>query len=432
MLQGKIYLKDLVDTKPIGVFLLYAIFQILTGASIWLLRLITALWVAATALGLFFLVHHWGAPRRASWAAALAYLLMTSIFTFYGVVPNTELYFNLFTVLALILVLRRRHAGYDLGAGWLLGLGFMIKYVILFDALAIACIVLWPARRFSLPVLILTLKRALLMGVAFILPFAATWFSYHRLGLSDAFTFYTFEVISRYPVDTPMLKQVIYVLDFFGRFLPVTFPALWALFSLKPGERGLQWFMVTWMIMILIAIVLPGKSFGHYFIQFMIPMALLFGLFFRDLTIWPGWIKRIPPRFGWALLVILLITTVYLQKRDFFDPVDQPREVAKYLESRLHPGEKFYAGNYHHLLYFLLDRESPTPYVHRSLLWSNHHRYALGINLENEIRRILEQKPRFVIVETKARYPEQLSPWLINYQPVDTLFEQVIIYELTP
>jgi len=62
-------------------------------------------------------------------------------------------------------------------------------------------------------------------------------------------------------------------------------------------------------------------------------------------------------------------------------------------------GDEIYTGNYHHILYFLLRRESPTPYIHRSLLWTEEHRKALKIDTESAIRKIFDVKPAFVVVQ---------------------------------
>jgi 4-amino-4-deoxy-L-arabinose transferase-like glycosyltransferase len=51
--EGKVYLRDVIDTKPIGIFTLFAAFQILFGKSIIVLRIITAIWIALTAWMLY-------------------------------------------------------------------------------------------------------------------------------------------------------------------------------------------------------------------------------------------------------------------------------------------------------------------------------------------------------------------------------------------
>ena len=51
--NGDVYLRDVIDTKPIGIFTLLAIFQLFFGKSILIFRIITAIWIALTAWMLY-------------------------------------------------------------------------------------------------------------------------------------------------------------------------------------------------------------------------------------------------------------------------------------------------------------------------------------------------------------------------------------------
>ncbi|RME99701.1 MAG: hypothetical protein D6772_07355, partial [Bacteroidetes bacterium] len=148
--QGDTYLVDAYDTKPIGIFLIYALLYVLSGGSIWLMRLYTAVVVGLTAYLLFRLSWQVSKQSVVAWSAALGYLLLSSTFKFYGISPNTELFFVPLAVAAVGLVwpLNRPWWVYAL-AGLLLGIGFIIKYVIAADALAIGLLLLWRAARKS-------------------------------------------------------------------------------------------------------------------------------------------------------------------------------------------------------------------------------------------------------------------------------------------
>jgi 4-amino-4-deoxy-L-arabinose transferase-like glycosyltransferase len=49
LLSGKLLYVDMVDIKPPGIFLILAFFQWIFGYSIFVMRLLTALWIALTA-----------------------------------------------------------------------------------------------------------------------------------------------------------------------------------------------------------------------------------------------------------------------------------------------------------------------------------------------------------------------------------------------
>mgnify|MGYP000745940403 CR=1 FL=1 len=148
LLQGQTYLVDSFDTKPIGIFLVYALMSLLGGGSIFMLRLFTALVIGLTAYLIFRLGRKANADERVGWAAGIAYLLLSSIFKFYGLSPNTELFFVPFAVAAVLLVWGEKQQWYHFAsAGLLLGAGFVIKYVIAADAFAIGAFLLWRGWR---------------------------------------------------------------------------------------------------------------------------------------------------------------------------------------------------------------------------------------------------------------------------------------------
>lgn len=429
ILHGKHYFVDVIDTKPIGVFLFYAFFQWLVGHSIFIFRLLVAIGVGLTGFGLFGIVDQHLGNRKGAWLAGLGYILMTSIFTYYGVSPNTELFFTLFTVYALWILLGGTQWWRFLLAGGALGIGFMIKYVVAFDALAFGMLGIWLAH-FRENRWWRGLLGGIIMLISFLVPFALVFQYYRLLGYESEFLYYTFEVPGRYPVDRLWWEGIVYYLDFIARFLPLTGLAIFTLVKGKKYLGDLYPFFIWWLVLDGFIIGWPGKSFGHYFIQWMPAFCLLAGVAAsQDLRLFDR-LGKIPLWGRWGLAGLITVALLLTQKKDYLDKWDHAREVSEALESRLEPGDQIYTGNYHHILYYLLERETPTPYVHRTLLWAPHHIYALGIDLEKEAQQILALRPRFLTLE-KVPPPNLLADSLYKYyQPIDTIGGRVTIYEV--
>lgn len=429
LLKGKVYFRDYIDTKPIGIFLLYA------GFLKWIpgivaIRVLTALWVALTAWVLYLAKLRLGSHERAALATGIIYIFLTSIFTFYGVAPNTELYYCLFTSLALLLVSGPATTHTWALAGLSLGLGFMLKYVVAFDAAALGLFLWWRQAQFKSGWLVFW-GRALLMMVCMLIPFAAAWAYYEHLSLGDAFRFYTFEVMKNYPVSRTLPDYLRFLADFFLRFLPVSamfFYGLWA----ADTRRNIRVLSALWAALVLVPVMITGRLFGHYFIQFMPVFALLAGEFFATgrSDVLPRWLRPLlHRRVGYPLLALLILGNVLLQKKDYFDKPDYPRIISHWLRERMQPGDLVYAGNFHHIVYFLLRQDCPTPYVHRSLLWAPHHIEALDIDERREWERIIGQAPRWVLYE---------GPWIDNfftrhlqthYRRVEVFGKDIIVLE---
>lgn len=429
LLEGQTYLVDSYDTKPIGIFLIYALFSWLGGASIFMLRVFTALTIGLTAYLLYRLGYKTSGNNNVAWAAGISYLLLTSIFKFYGLSPNTELFFNPFTIGALLLVWgdhRRIH--HFIFAGLLLGCGFMIKYVIAADALAMGLLLLWQGWQ-KRKLLVAVFQECLPLTLAFFIPVLLTYAFYAEIGQVEAFLFYTFDVTSRYPVETDWGTRLLFALAFLGRFFPFTLLAIFAIRERLTTDRIWQNFLLLWLFCVTVMTLLPGKTFGHYQIQMMPPLALLAATWFHAERQQQQWLRKLSGKGMQAFLAVVFVGVSIGLFFYYTSKLDGPRVIAKKLEERLQPGEVVYTGNYHHIVYPLLGQNSLTPYVHSSLLFYDHHISALEVDLEEEASKILAQHPRFVLLRTDHPHNTLTSLIYERYQITDTLPDKVWLLE---
>ena len=434
--HGQVYLRDVVDTKPIGIFALFALLQSVFGKSILVIRIITAVWVGLTGW-MLYLIHRLLVPATddsayhpGAIASGMMYIFMTSTFTFFGVSPNTELFFVLFTVIALYLLLRQTHLIWIFIAGLLLGMGFMIKYVVAFDALAIGLFYIWK-QVVDGKTIWFWLSRCVIMGVGFLLPLAGTWWYYDQLGMRETFMFFTFELSGRYFTHPTWHAYVTFMLDGMLRYLPVTLMFLWMTRQWRVNGPALAILSWLWIVLVTFVILMPGRMFYHYFIQAMVPLTLLAGGFFNDqnlLTLNWQWLRK--PAVMPTIVIVLLVGNILIQKKDYFDKPDYQRQAAEFLKPKLKPEDIIYTANSHQIIYHLTDRLSPTPYVHPSLLWHPKNVAALGIDQEQEWRKILEQQPRYILLGKPSKeldaFVEAMTP---SYHSVISFGKDVHIYE---
>jgi len=434
--HGKVYLRDVIDTKPIGIFVLFAIFQSLFGKSIIVIRVITAVWIALTGW-MLYLAHRQlikdsadvttnGAPI----ATGIIYVLIMSAFSASVISPNTEHFFALFSATALVLILRYESAAWFLLAGLLLGIGFMIKYVVLFDALALGLFYLWmqimKKKNWGY-----WITRCILLSIGFLVPFMLVWMYYRQLGLEDTFMFYTFDISRKYFVKPPLSSYFIFLLKALARVLPVIILFIYGSVHWRKLGLRLPLLAWSWSALVLFIILLPGKLFPHYFIQMMMPLSLLAGSFF-DSRHSPGkavaWIRN--PRIGYTILVLGILINVAWQKKRYFDPVDRQKEIAAYLNTRLQPGDIIYTVDGPQILYYLTGTKCPTPYIHPSLIWNDDNNLVLGIDRLAEVNKIMEQSPRFIITDNNPKPTKIMKPMMEkSYHQVMTTGKRMVVYE---
>lgn len=432
MLQHCTLYVDMIDIKPPGIFLLYAA-QLWLCKSVFFTRIITALVVALTAYALYW--HRWrwsgGAGRRSAVAAGVVYVVLTSVYSFYGVSPNTELYFNFFTAVGLCCFLQPRVWSYALG-GLLMGVGFMIKYMVLFDFLAIGCWTLLlllqplPPQQW-LRATLTWLPKAVVAAVCFALPFALCHVYYYAIGEWQAYHYITYIVPRNYADSWHLANMLQLVGDYYLRFLPITLMALYA--SMHTPKQAERWLAVIWTLAALVAVTLPGNRFGHYTIQLMLPTAWIAGAFWEQNMPRPQWLQAVMQHPALRYIAAAtLIALVWLQKRDCYDPADLAAQTAAYLNEHLEPNQTIYTANTQHIVYLLTNRNSPIPYVHRGLIFDKNHIKNLQIDTTQQINQLIAQAPTYIVLRDSLPAPRLQRFVTQQYQHVHTIDNQIQIW----
>ena len=133
LLNGKTYWVDVIDTKPVGIFLIFGLLQKVFGYAILPIRIFTSVVIGFTGFLTVKSLRLFSGKTRNTWVAGIIYILITSMYTFNGLGPNTEIFFNLFTILSFYLLLKQRGPLVIFLAGCIIGAGFIIKPVVLMD-----------------------------------------------------------------------------------------------------------------------------------------------------------------------------------------------------------------------------------------------------------------------------------------------------------
>jgi 4-amino-4-deoxy-L-arabinose transferase-like glycosyltransferase len=432
ILSGKLLYVDMVDIKPPGIFLILAFFQGIFGQSIFIMRLLSALWIALTAFMIYKSARVMIKDDRASLAAGIIYIFFISTWTFYGISITPEIFFNLFTISALYLILKKQSPLYLFLAGLSAGMGFLVKYLVIADFAAIILfLIIIIYQKEKKPGLSWAVFSVFIMGIGFLLPFSILNLVYYQNGHFAELFNIVYLAPGRYPSSFDLLKMLKYILSFHLLFIPVFFFFYYTLLDkqkLIPKPFRLRMFFIIWILMTLAAVVAAGKTFGHYTIQLMLPVSLVAGVFFHSDRLYPLSTKRVVSLKNGRILLAVVIIGISLMKVEYMVRKDVPREIAAYLEKRMSKADVIYAGNYHHILYYLLEKDSPTKYIHRSLLLNKKHIRALDINVDEEFRKIISSQPVYIVVH--KQYPDGMFKKFVdaNYRIEKEFEDSVFLY----
>lgn len=409
-LQGKIPYVANVEIKPIGIFLLFAGALKFIGNSIFSIRLITVLFIAGTA---FFLYRAKALfiGKKYAMLAAMAYMVMISLHKWTWS-PNTEVYFNFFTALGFYVLLYSKKPRHYFYFGIVMGMGFMVKYMVVFETVAFGLYFLieniqgknWQKIWKSVP----------LMVLGFVMPFAITAAVYYKIGYWNDFVFATITIPSNYASMHNLSRYTAKFIEILLGYLPLSILFILSMVMLAKKQVFKMSYRVlafVWYVFVWIAIYLPGKFPHHYALQAILPMTF----FMFDVFKPEGWIKqKIKALYIYLIFAVMAIASLIMQYQQLIKKPDYAKEISVYLNERLHPDDEIFILA-HNITYYLCKKEVPNKYVHTTLITRPEHIKSFAVNVPQVFEDLKTTNPRFLVL--KSNYARYLAKYWGDYLP---------------
>lgn len=130
---------------------------------------------------------------------------------------------------------------------------------------------------------------------------------------------------------------------------------------------------------------------------------------------------------GVLILILLVGGTQFFTISDKLKKPDEAKVVASYLKENLDDDEIVFVANFRHIIYYLLERECPTKYVHVTILRDESLARAFGTSTDVEIKHILDKAPQYILIKNSFRLVQDLIRE--SYEIEKTFFEdKVLVY----
>jgi 4-amino-4-deoxy-L-arabinose transferase-like glycosyltransferase len=397
-LKGFVPYVDMVEVKPIGIFILFAAVIKVFGNSILAVRILASVFIGLTGFFIYKSLFITTKNLRLSLFSGIVSIIIVSAHR-WGWSANTEIFFNLFTMISLFIFLKSKQPLAGFLAGFVLGLGFMIKYMVLFDFAAFLLFVFMIEHRKAKRKAIF--KSALAI-IGFIIPFAVVNWAYYWIGQYELFYFASFVIPGNYSSEFYFSKALGLIGNFYLANLP--FSVLWLisvvfLVSQKNESRKWLFLFIVWSFLSWIAIIITGKNSPHYLIQAIPPFSMFCLYFLQNRSKLAIKIMTIKPKFI-VLTIIVLIVGVNLHQYIVLPKRDYPKELANHIKKQMDDDDSIYVS-YKNVIYFLLNKKPASKYVHPSLLINLEHIKAFGVDVKKEQQIILNQRPDYIITLNK-------------------------------
>jgi 4-amino-4-deoxy-L-arabinose transferase-like glycosyltransferase len=386
--------KDVIDTKPPGIFIVFSFIQMLLGKSVFAIRLLGAIVIGGSSYLLYRTNKLLGLEKGYSILSGFLFLTVFSLYRF-GLVINTELFFTFFTILGLYMMLiayKKIKNHYWVFGGVAIGIASIFKYVVLADFGAFAIFF------FFISILekkntTKTIGQLILSGISVLIPFALLNLYFYQIGNYEHFYHITFEVVRNYSSTLNWADSIKFFLAFHLKFLPLLILFYWSLFSKKTPQNlkllGISWYIMAWVV-----VILPGKQFDHYYLQLIPVVCLLIPYVLHHLINWKQ--VCIKKQSNIIAFCALLVIGIAIGNQSYFwTSRDIAKEIAIDLKPLIDKDDIIFTDAKIHLSYYLLGLRPPSKYVHPTLIFN--HTDAYGITTEVEMNKIMDQEPEFII-----------------------------------
>jgi hypothetical protein len=411
------------DMHPLGAPALFAGAFALLGESVFSIRLLGVVSVAATGAVLMMMVRAAGGERVVGLAAGVIYVGHSLLMN--GTPTNTEILFAPFVALAWMAAVAacRRVITGGAAPGWRdmllmglpMGLALLIKSVVVMEGCAAFLLVVAVAWRHAALPLGRLAAIALCYAAACAAPTLLAGLPYLVQGQLDAYVNANFVAPRLYMLDTAVPAEAIRqtAIAILSSAWPIVLGLLGIIMALRAGRRLaggpsallLPGAALLWLTAATLGILVMGKFYDHYFLTWLPPLALLGALGARGLS---RFMRPGPVGLAFAVLVAAgtampWASSVSERFRTGFGFRNPVQDVAHHVAAAINPGDLIYVVNMDPIIYVLAKAAIPTPYAFSLHLADQAdskvaHVNPAMIDQDAEVGRVLASRPRAIVV----------------------------------
>lgn len=451
------------DHKPPGIYFIYLLSQLLFGKSILSIRIATFLVVSITCFILFKIGELVSGDDRVGLLAGGLYAVLSA--SNEGLAANTELFYAFFVTLAYYLFIDqylfknsvRENYGKLFYIGLLLGIGIQINYLVLFDLFPILIFIyhneiLTNKTNFvqSLPRL---LKSYTLLLIGPVICFLLIILYFYTNSALDEYFFANIAANIRYGSSnfsitdlTSAIKQQIstYAIIWMGILLTPLYLFFWKDVINQRDEKFMR-VAVLWAILVIIGISFSRRFYFHYFLHLLPPACLLIAYLVIRVIYIQIYTDSRTRAFLLSLVLLIPITQnilptleksaglIYYRKvKGIENWANEPAEIAKYLEGRIHPGDYIYAVDINPVIYTLVPVEKPTKYIFPPHLTDQRTYEFSRINGVQELALIMDKRPKYIVKQYREEtlFYDELEEYLARFYVYEESIAHAQIYRL--
>jgi hypothetical protein len=434
------------DNKPPGIYLLFATGLSTFGHSVFSIRLLACIFATLTCFFLYLtgsLIRENG--KIIGFLAGCFYAL-TSAALNEGMSANSETFITLFATAAFYLFSRRLPYRDNFNkqtylqiflVGLILGIGFEIKFVVLFDLLPILLIlgIAILGHNQGKQKYLTLVKSLLVLGIGFLIPFTIATLYFISIGEAGSYLYANFTAnklrtqgnsFSWHHLSDAVFLTLVPSNPIMWFCLPLATINLLFRKKIDQKEGWIIFATISWSMIVLLAIVTSFSEhlYSHYFLQLHPALSLVSAYILTRLFL-PGigFIRSLSQRKRYVgILVVLAILVFNLGKEPvllgakhiYFRYVkgmdnwlDTPAAIAEYISPKIAKDDFIYVADYQPIIYYLANAEMPSRYAYPPFLVIRKDMPNItGVKPLQELDQIMKKRPVYVIRNQRGSYEE--------------------------
>lgn len=422
--QGLTLYKDLHDNKPPLLYLTAA-----AAGNLFWFKVILAFWCVIT-IFIFYKLAKVILEKntKAQKISTIIFAVLTTLPLLEGLTVNSELFMMVFTIGALLILLRSQLKTKNIFfAGVLLGIGALYKIPAAFDAPVI--VIYWLITK-GFKEWKVVLKDTFILMLGFASPILLTFIWYFIRGtLSDYIKAAFMQNVGYLSSYRPGDIQKSFI-EKNGPLLVragVVFVGSAIVYILRKRLSKKFILLTIWTLFALFAVTLSERPYPHYFIQVVAPLSMLFSILFAEKSVeqslvviplaitffvpfyYKFWLYPTIPYYVRFVRFAVGVDNKFTYLNKFSENINQDYEVSEFLKNSSIPGDKVYVWDPNApSIYALSKRLPPVKYV----VPYHVNDYS---NKNAEATKIALSLPKFIIINIDYQYPELNGVMRNNY-----------------
>jgi len=355
LMDGGLPYVDSLDTKPLGIYLFYWLcFEIFGRFNMLAVHVVTALVTFAASYFLYGIFSNFDKKQIGRWAA-LFFIVFSTTFIPKYLATSINSIMVFFLILSVYFMARAEvslRIRYDLLAGLVLGFGFLFKYTAGIQLVLFLGYTLLSINRNWVQFL----KRNIIFGIAFMIPFAVHGLFLYKLGVWGDYVQWSLLGSGSYISQggsTISFWQSLFIR--FGTYVLATL-FLWVFLVRALKEKifsnRLNTLFFLWFVLSLIPVCIGGRFYSHYFIPLLPSLCGLAAIGFKVKSNALKWVTICliiaPVIFFWGLRLDHRTYLTYFPD----DEIYEQQLIGEKLKELSHPNDKIFVWGFATGIYF--------------------------------------------------------------------------------